>query len=72
MKMKALQKGLQQLSEEVDTGVLSAQLHRLDRGWVAQFDVVAHRLKDEAWQRRNLRAGQHLHRPVAGCGRSSR
>ena len=48
MKMKALQ-GLQQLSEEVDTGVLTAQLYRFNRGCGGhlQFDVVAHRLKDE-------------------------
>jgi peptide chain release factor 3 len=50
MKMKALQKGLQQLSEEGSTQVF-APLNSTDLivGAVGQlqFDVVAHRLKDE-------------------------
>ena len=50
MKMKALQKGLQQLSEEGSTQVFSP-LNSTDLivGAVGQlqFDVVAHRLKDE-------------------------
>ena len=50
MKMKALQKGLQQLSEEGSTQVFSP-LNTTDLivGAVGQlqFDVVAHRLKDE-------------------------
>ena len=50
MKMKALQKGLQQLSEEGSTQVFSPlSTTDLIVGAVGQlqFDVVAHRLKDE-------------------------